>query len=544
MGADPIQLRAILDVRLKLDDRKPIRLGRQQSKKKKNQRFSIFWGMFVSFATGMIYVLPLLMVRDTISGLWLFYTMFLFLLSITLVTDFSTVLIDTRDKYILFPQPVNDRTLVLSRILHIFIYLFRIVLPMSLPGWIAMGLMLGWKAALFFPIPLLLLVFTALFLVMGIYLVMLRLASAEKFRELLSYFQIAFSIILFGVYYLVPRAMDAAAMKTFQVNRFSWAQFTPSYWLAALYSWIGVANGTATLPYLSVLAILLPAFCIWVTIKFLVPQFSARLGGLDAMEASENSKPSEVRKSAKSQFSSNLAQLLNKRSEAEAGFIMVWLQTARSRSFKMKVYPMFAYIPIYFVYLMLQNKEPIREVWEDLPNTGKHIILLYMCSIVMLQAFAFVCFSDQYKASWIYWATPIQEPGAIMAGSFKVIWIKFFLPFFGLVSAFVLFVWGRAAILDVILALVNVSLFAVTMAMLQYRRFPFSKLDQSNSKGSRFLRSLVGMLIPGALGFGHYIALDWPWLKLLFLVLSSILLWMVWDSYAHTSWAVVESDED
>lgn len=187
LGADPAQLRAILDVKLKLDDRKPVNFGRQRQQKKA-RRFSLILGMFIAFITGIIYIFPLLLMEDRLTALWTFFTMFLFLLSFTLISDFSTVLIDTRDKYIVLPRPVSDRTLFLSRVLHIFIYLFRIVLPMSLPGWIVLGLMDGWKAAVFFPLPLMLLVFTALFVVMGAYLLMLRAASAEKFKELLKLF--------------------------------------------------------------------------------------------------------------------------------------------------------------------------------------------------------------------------------------------------------------------------------------------------------------------------------------------------------------------
>jgi hypothetical protein len=209
----------------------------------------------------------------------------------------------------------------------------------------------------------------------------------------------------------------------------------------------------------------------------------------------------------------------------------------------MKVYPMFAYVPIYFLYLMLQSGKPLREVWADLPQAGTHIVLLYMCSIVMLQAFAFMSISEQYKAAWIYLATPLKEPGAIMAGSFKVVWVKYFLPFFGAVTVFVLTVWGWRAISDVLLAMVNVTLFAACVARISYRRLPFSQIDQTATSGSKFLRSMVGMLIPAALGIGHYFALDMLWLKGIYFVLSAILLWLVWDSYAHTGWEVIKTEE-
>lgn len=545
LGADTEQLRALLDVKLKLDDRRPAGFGRQRNTKNAKHRFAIFFGMLVSFATGVIYIFPLIIIEDPLSGLWLFYTMFLFLLSLTLISDFSTILIDTRDKYIVLPQPVSDRTFLLSRILHIFIYLFRMVLPMSLPGWVTISALYDWKAALLFPIPLLLLVFTALFVVMGVYLLLLRLSSPGKFKEWLSYFQIGFSIIVFGAYYLVPRAMDVSALKYYDVSVHTWILFTPSFWLAAIYSWIIPFKTAILLPMFAVPAICLPLVLIWLTVRYLAPQFGSRIVHLDAVEAEAGSlgRKRSKGKTSTVRIAESLATWLNRRPEAQAGFLMAWIQTGRSRSFKMKVYPMFAYVPIYFVYLMMQSRRPLHEVWEQLPHTGKHIILLYMSCIVMLQALAHVTISDQYKASWIYWASPIHSPGAIMAGSFKVIWIKFFFPFFTLISMFILALWGLAAGADLLLALVNVTLFAVFIARFIYRRFPFSQLEQTTKNGSKFLKSMLGMLIPSTLGIAHYLASDMLWLKLIFLALSSILLWLVWDSYANTNWESISPSE-
>jgi hypothetical protein len=544
LGADPAQLRALLDVKLKLDDRKPPQIGRSQ-KQKKDRRFAMALGMFVSFLTGLIYVFPLLMIDDPLSALWLYFTMFLFLLSFTLISDFSSVLFDTRDKYIIYPRPVADRTLFLARLLHIFVYLFRIVLPMCLPGWVTLGILYGWKATLFFPLPLLLLVVTALFAVMCVYLLLLRVASGERFKELLSYFQIAFSIIVFATWYLVPRSMDSSAMQHFQVESFSWARIAPSYWLAATFSWIRVAGaGVRGIEMFGIAAVALPLLLLWLSLRYLAPQFAARLSRLDDVESSESTAPltPAVPQHEGRKFYRMLARLLNRQPAAQAGFIMVWLQTARSRSFKMKVYPMFAYVPIYFVYLLLQSKHSLAAQWRHLPETGSHLILLYMCSVVMLQAFSFLTISEQYKASWIYYSAPLEEPGSILAGGFKVVWVKYFLPFFAAVSVFVLAVWGLRALPDVALALVNVTLFAACVARMSYRRFPFSQIDQSIKGGSKFLRSLLGMSIPAALGIGHYLSLDMFWLKLLYLALSSVLLWLVWDSYLHTKWEALKTE--
>ena len=60
------------------------------------------------------------------------------MLSATLISDFTSVLIDIRDNAIILPKPVNDSTVIVARLLHIFIHICKIVVPMSLPGLVMM----------------------------------------------------------------------------------------------------------------------------------------------------------------------------------------------------------------------------------------------------------------------------------------------------------------------------------------------------------------------------------------------------------------------
>lgn len=57
--------------------------------------------------------------------------------------------------------------------------------------------------------------------------------------------------------------------------------------------------------------------------------------------------------------------------------------------------------------------------------------------------------------------------------------------------------------------------------------------------GSRIFKNLAGLTIPFFLGAFHYLAMELLWLKLLFLLLSVAMLWLVWDSYSRTSWDVI-----
>jgi hypothetical protein len=68
-------------------------------------------------------------------------------------------------------------------------------------------------------------------------------------------------------------------------------------------------------------------------------------------------------------------------------------------------------------------------------------------------------------------------------------------------------------------------------------------MEKMNEKGNRFFKTMFIMLFPAGLGFGHYftpsIGFLW-WMKLLFMILSCILLWLLWDSYKNTSWDEVK----
>ncbi len=545
MGADTEQLKAILGIRLKMDDRRPASLGRPN--RKKEVKNATWKNMIISIAMGFIYMLPLITVKDVIFGLSISLGLLLVWLSLMLITDFSNILFDTRDKFIILPRPVNDATLVLSRLLHVFIYLLRLVLPMSLPAWIVMGIRYGWPSAVAFPFAVLLIVVFALFFVNFCYLMLLKFAGPQKFKEIINYFQIAVSVLFFAAVYLIPRAFDPDKGFNVSIADHPGLKFLPSYWLAVCWHWLGYPLYLPGTQWFSILALLVPLACFWILIKFLAPQFARNIGGLDITEASEQ-KIQVVGKSAqgKMKFYHKLANAFNRSDDAKAGFMITWLQTSRSRTFRMRVFPTFAYVPVYFVYLLLSKGESFKDAWHEMPEKPGYIILLYMCAFVMMNAMNYLYISEQYKAAWVYHAAPLKTPGGVLSGAFKALWLKYLFPFFAVLSIFTITFWGWKTLPDIILALVNVTLFAVCMVRVGARHFPFSTSEQINQSGYRVIRAFLSMFLAFVLGAAHYFLVKQDILglntilKLVFLLLSSGFLWLVWNSYANTSWAVIQ----
>src|SRR5690606_22435459 len=218
---------AILQVKLVMDNRKPLSFGANKGveRKKKERKYTVWLTMFFSFLMGFVYIFPVFITQyDPVIGLTIFCTMFIFVFTFTLITDFANVLIDTKDKYVLFSRPVSDKTIFLSRLLYISIYLFRLVIPMSLPAWIIFGLIKGWKGALFFPFPLVLSVFVVLFLVCALYLLMLRIARPGRFKDVLNYFQIGFSIMFFAAWMLSSGMINPEAIQDLEIEAYSWVK--------------------------------------------------------------------------------------------------------------------------------------------------------------------------------------------------------------------------------------------------------------------------------------------------------------------------------
>jgi ABC-2 type transport system permease protein len=548
MGADTEQLEAILAIRLKMDDRKPLSFGRQAKKKAISN--ASFKTMFVSCLMGVIYTM-FSYVHDIIFSLTIYFGYVLIWLSIMLITDFSNVLFDVRDKFILVPRPVNDKTIVLSKLLHVFIYLFRIVIPLVMPEIIFLGIYHGWKSVVLFPIAVLCLLFMTLFAINFCYLLLIKYA-ARKFKEIINYFQIGVSVIFFAAIYLRPRSIDAEGNMVASIHQFKWIRFFPPYWIAVSWNFLGYKTELEGTQWLSILAIIVPLACLLLMIKWLAPQFGRNLNNLDISETSEIKQGAVVTPaSTKKRLYQKLANIFNRNDTAKAGFNITWLQTSRSRSFKMRVYPSFAYVIVYFVFLITKNsRSSFSEAWHDLPNQPNFIILLYMCVFVILNAMNYLYISDQYKAAWVYFSSPVDVPGKVLSGAFKALWTKYLLPFFLLLSAFTLVVWGWHTILDIILALVNVTLFAVCMISVGARHFPFSTAEQINQSGYRVIRAFLSMFLIFLLGAGHYflVKLDVLGLniilKIIFLLLSSAFLWLVWNSYSNTSWTVIKKAEE
>jgi hypothetical protein len=173
-----------------MDDRRPNSIHQTRQKKQvKPISFATLGLMLFSVILGSIFLVSFAVGNDDITKLTIYFSFYIFVLASTLISDFTSVLIDVRDNMIILPKPINDKTFVLARLLHIIIHVSKIVIPMSLPGMILVGVVHG--AGGLFPFIFLILSATlfTIFLINAMYILILRVTTPQKFKSIISYFR-------------------------------------------------------------------------------------------------------------------------------------------------------------------------------------------------------------------------------------------------------------------------------------------------------------------------------------------------------------------
>ena len=240
-------------------------------------------------------------------------------------------------------------------------------------------------------------------------------------------------------------------------------------------------------------------------------------------------------------FYRQLAKRFTSGTQEQLPFELVWLMTGRMRDFKLKVYPSLAYVFVFFAYFLLTGRHGSPgEAWNRLPETNMFIFLIYISSFVFLTAISNLMYSDKYKAAWIYYAAPLASPGQLLMGAFKATLIKFFVPFYLVVAAFTLFMWGPKTLPDLVLGFVNVVLINLLFAQIFLRKLPFSSEQNIRQSAGTFLRGLLTLVIPGLIGLGHYVVAGEMWLVGIFALLSVAAFYLLYAKYRETSWERLE----
>ncbi len=533
LDVHPGHLAALMEARLLMESRRKVSWQQNKPSSSRGRGWLVYLSFFLIGAGALLAIARF---DHTGSGITLYFLIWMVFFSITLISDFTDVLIDVRDNYIVLPRPVSDRTISTARLLHIIIYLMGLTLPFILPALVYFLIQFGLTGSIIF---LFLQLLSELMVVFGInlvYLGILRFATPARFKDMIGYFQIMLTVFIFAAYYLTPKLLDWDRVAAVNFLEKPLATLLPPAWLGSIWTllWDGAADPNTLIR--AFLGVATPVAGIWLVIRYLASGFNRKLMAISLGQKDENAKiiqPATVRTT----WGEKLGGLLCSDSAEKAAFNLTWLVTGRSRDFKVKVYPSFGFIPVFFLYMAIQGEGSIQERIEEIKNGNHFLLLLYMLLVAISTPLLSVRHSDKYKASWIFFVTPVQKKGQLISGAFKAVMARYFLPFYTLAALFTLGFWGLKTTPHIILALLNLTLIGAIIAYTT-SALPLSTPWEEAKKGGQVAASFISTFAIGFVGGGHYLLVLFApgWLALVVAAILVIPLFYLLKGLSGQKW--------
>ena len=533
---DPAQFYALLEIKLTLDERRQqtafqSRPGRAS---RRTFEFTLLMNVFLGGAVcGLIFGL-----NSPLVALTLIHSFIMLMIALSLIADFSSVLLDTTDSQILQPRPISGRTILAARMAHVITYIALLTLSVSAATFVTGTIRLGPAFPFVFALTLVAAVGLVVSVVNVLYLAAMRLTTGERLRDIILYFQVAMTILAVAAYQILPRLLPMLPRETMHLADQWWVYFVPPAWLAAP---IDLLAGHRGLPLLVLTGLgLIVPLASFMTVMALAPGFKAALVRLEAA----STKTAPRRTHGRGGTGSGWARCLTRTPVERAAFEMTWALCGRDRQFKLRTYPSIGLIFILAGGFILSSATNWRETLATLPTTQKHLLLLYVCCALAPMTLMQIRFSDRYEAAWLYRVLPLERPGPVLLAALKVLLVRLIGPAFALVAIVTLAIWGRRVVSDLVLAFLMTLLITVLQAFLLGRRFPFSEPYGVLEGSGRMTRSLLFMIMPLAAGWLHYalLRIEFGVVTAIPFVAAAVVV-IVW-LYGRTNWPSVLAEAD
>ncbi|GGE44773.1 hypothetical protein GCM10011391_24480 [Pullulanibacillus camelliae] len=456
-------LRAILQTKLLMDQRRvpTIMSGSGRKKHGQRERNHFLSSLWFYALIGLVLVPFMIMGGNYTFQMSLAYAIIMFIIMTSMVSDFSSVLMDIRDRNILASKPVDTRTINMAKTLHILIYMTLLTgATTGIP--LVVGLLR--HGVIFFLIALIEVLLSdilIIFLTALLYFCILRYFDGEKLKDVINYVQIGLIIAIMIGYQFVVRSFDLVSLNvTFHLKW--WDVFIPPIWFSAPFELVLHDRVNGYLILFSFMTLLVPLLALAFYMK-LMPTFERNLQKL----VNRGGKQKSQRR-----FSLESHKVLCRSKIEQAVFQFSCLMMKKEREFKLKVYPSLGFsivLPFIFIFNALHDGS-----LADL-STSKWYLSFYFSLVIIPSVVVMLKYSGNYKGAWIYKALPIEEHGDIYKGAIKAFVYKLFVPLFLILAVVFIVLFGFRIVPDLIITFLNALLYVYICFLMTGKVIPFSR---------------------------------------------------------------------
>lgn len=482
LGIDYEQMELILRMKLTMDSRRVpmvFQNSKRKGKKDSNQFTKSLW-IYVVYSLAYV---PFLFIEDYVFSMSVVFGLFLFLISTTFISDFSTVLLDVRDRNMLHTKPVEAKTISAAKIVHIALYIMFVAGSLiALP--LIVGLFVkGIAFTLIFFVQLIFAVMLIVSVTPLFYFLILKIYDGERLKNIINYMQIILSIGIIIGYQLLIRSFQFIDFQVMYTSKW-WHVFIPAMWFSGPFELLLNRNIAVEIVMFSILSIIVPVIAVIVYSR-LLPQFENNL---------EKLVSSSIKRKKERSLHTVLAKLVCRSEVEQLYFRMIARQLQDERDFKLKASPAFVFIILFPLLMIFQQ---VRDVDFQQISEGKSYLYAYLSSLFIPSIIILLKYSSYYKASWIFQVTPYSHERIANSAAIKVLLTKYLAPMYAGLTILFCLLYGMQVLphmLAIILAAILLAL--IIYVIISNQSYPLSNSYQfsqeANSAKSLFL-GLIGL---------------------------------------------------
>jgi ABC-2 type transport system permease protein len=483
-GADYEQVEVILRTKLSMDFRRSPSMFHSSGNTNRTMNYQLFvlliFGVFISLGFASI--------NNLLLNLTICFSIIMVMLGSSIITEFTSVLFDHRDNHILLVRPISNRTLLLSRLLHILVYIGFMAVSLALIPSIVIAIKQGVLTFLAFWLAIGLCAWITLLITSFFYMALSKFVSGERFKDLVSYFQIFLAIVIFGGYQLLPRMMESDALQHTTMTIHWWTYLIPPVWIAGFVNLFNSLSFTFENIVLSILAI----FSTIAGATFLIRNLSSGFGSVLSEGAAEKIENNSVTENSKTKFS--FLHLLCISELEQTGWKLAMSITKRDRKFKQAVYPSFGIMFVMAFLMIKPDFSSLAVTLQKLNDPKNFFIFIFLC-FFGTTAITQLPFTDTPEGSWIYKALPITKHGHILTGAIKAVLFKFFLPVLVILFTVSLSIWGISKLPELFLGSMLIILVNQYSIIFMKMNLPFTQARDMQQKGTNMARMFLLMFL-------------------------------------------------
>lgn len=516
-GVDYDVFRLILNTKLTMDGRRKATVFNDNRKNKEDSNqfykalimyafFGIFIGLMLIFDVNKMYLMTI------------YFSAIMFMVLTIFISDFSYVILDVRDKNILFTKGVDNKTINAAKITHVVIYMIYLTLALVGVSFI-ISFKYGGLYSLIFILEIILLDIFMIIITALVYLFVLKFFDGEKLKDMINYVQIVLSIAMVVLYQIVPRLFGVIDVSNITYKEKIWHLLIPPMWFSAPLSIISGEGITLIKIIMCVLAIAIPIVSIIIYIK-LIPSFENNLQKLNKNEDKIKEKNKLLIK---------INNLFCKDNTERAFFNFSIGIMNSEREFKLKIYPNLALgivFPLIFILPSIERNS-IGGIFESIRNS-RFYLSIYAFAIVIPNILIMLRYSEKYLGAWIYEVAPIMKISSIFKGVIKAALYKLMLGPYIILSIIFIVIFGPGVIVHLIISFLSFILLIIINFTVLKKVFPFSQKFEATNSGEGLLTlftSLGCSIILLLIHFAISKILLLNFIYLIILIIIDLILW-------------------